>query len=447
MRLPRLELVGEARTRAPRSGVAATTAQDSLSHRERAGVRERSIAALMLLLAALVGTPCPGAVISFGEIAGARRDEGTRWCLALGTPPDAAVLASTVDLTFTPGQAVPLVAVPATFSGGEFTVVLELAEVSAGVVRLACAGAPGDTRSVLVSRDGWVALCCGPVVWTGTATLTVSATAAMRVRQVTVLRTFEQLYGKGGTVDLVGAAYHKLGGEELLSAPLLPAADRQYRSGQWARPATGVQHGIGVGRLEQSYCGLLCGPDQDEVGLPVPVRAPGGVVLSARIFGHLALITHREQGPHNLTWGGEADRWSTCTVHLDGGELDDAPNGLYTGRHKHPWHVGRTWVENYGSGLIDYAVMLPQNEIAVSAGGRARLSLQYEADGGLKPLSLDLPADTAAVALLNVDARRTQVIARCAGKYTPLATIGDGRPVGCLAVKPGSLQVEPVPAR
>ncbi len=172
----------------------------------------------LLILAVIVwGAVSYGAeVVSFSEIEGARRAEGDTWQLALSGPADGGVITEQLDLALEADQSALLVDVPGYLSGKEFTVLLDLVEVTGGLLRIASPAAPGDVRTAIVSRDGWVAICFGPAIWEGDAALTVSSTSPVRIKQVTVYRTFSQLFGSGGGVNLLGAVYRKFGDDEIL---------------------------------------------------------------------------------------------------------------------------------------------------------------------------------------------------------------------------------------
>jgi len=365
------------------------------------------------------------------------------WQLALSGPADGGVVTKQLDLALEADQPALLVDVPGYLSGKEFTVLLDLVEVTGGLLRLESPAAPGDVRTAIVSRDGWVAICFGPAIWEGDAVLTVSTTSPLRIKQITVYRTFAQLFGSGGEVNLLGAVYRKLGDDEILGYPLLPGVYRHHRTGEWQHAPWGREDGITGALLEDSYRSFFTGPLQDELGLEVPVRAPNGVVLCGRMKGHFALTTYPEQAPPILVWKGDAGAWTVPVIHLDGAVLDGSGNGVFTGRHKADWHQGKTWVDNYGTGFLDFIVMLPQNEIPINVPNAARFVFEYEATAGLKTFESKLPAGTEAVALVNAGSARIDVLLRSKNGYTPAGAIEDCRYPDRLAVKAGSIRLEP----
>lgn len=398
----------------------------------------------LLILAAVVWTAasCGAEPVSFSDIKGTHRAAGDVWQLALSGPADGGVITKQRDLALSAYRPTPLVDVPDHLSGKELTVLLDLADVTGGLLRLKSPVAPDDARTVMISRSGWVAVRFGPAIWEGNVTLSVCATSPVRIKQVTVYRTFAQLFGSGGRVDLLGAVYHKLGDDEIIAYPLLPAAYRHHRTGQWNRPPWGCEDGITGVRLDKSYQSFFVGPLQDEVGLDVPVRAPNGVVLCGRMKGHFAFITYPEQAKYILAWKGDAQEWSVPVIHLDGAVLDGSGNGIFAGKHKHHWAQAKTWVDNYGTGFLDFVVMLPQNEIPVSIPGATRFMFEYEASKGMKTFQLSLPAGTEGVALVNAGSSRTEVLLHSQGGYTPAGVIEDSRYPDRLAVKAGAIRLE-----
>ncbi|MEA3400595.1 MAG: hypothetical protein U9R79_05050 [Armatimonadota bacterium] len=397
-----------------------------------------------LAVALAVGLAAAGAAepVPLTEIRAARRAEGQRWYLALGAPADAGVVTRECDLGLQPGRPVELMSVPAFLQRREFTVLLRLTEVSGGVLRLGSPQAPGDVRAAVVSRDGWAAICFGPVEGEGELLLQARATCSLRITQVTAYRSLEQLFGSGGRIDLVGAAFRRLGEGEILGYPLLPGAYRHHRTGQWNGPPLAVEDGIPGGRLAESYRAFFNGPLEANQGLEVPVRAPGGVILCARLKGRFAFIVYPEIAKYILFRTGEQDTWSVAQRSLDGAELDGDGNGVFTGRHKQDWNHAKTWVDNYGTGFLNFVVMLPQNEMAVPATGARRLLMRYHSTAGLKPLDVTLPEGTDAVALLHAGPRTTAVLARSEGEYSEVTRIEDSAYRDCLAVQAGSVCFE-----
>ena len=383
-------------------------------------------------------------LIAFADILGARRADGTTWFLALGPPSDGGVVTKECDVVLTPAVPAPLIEVPPYLRGKEFTVLLNLSDVTGGVLRLGSPRAPEEGRSTMVSHDGWTAMRFGPITWTGRMPLEVCATTGMRVTHVTVCRRFDQLFGRAGRVGLVGAAYHDLGDGELLSYPLLPASYREPRTGQWRRPPVGREDGVDGARLLKSYQGFLNGPLQDEQGLRIPVRAPGGVVFCGRTKGRFAIIVYPETAKYVLTWQGAEGQWTVPAISLDGSTLDDG-NGVYTGRKKVTWATAKTWADNFGTGFLDFAVMLPQNEIPVARGQAGQLLLEYASTQGPKALRVDVQEDAEAVALLHAGASQTSVFVRAHNRYTQATTVQDSLHADCLAVTAGSIRFERQP--
>ena len=380
--------------------------------------------------------------IAFSDIRGARRADGTTWYLALGAPSDAGVVTQKCNIVLKPNVPAPLIEAPAYLRGKEFTVLLKLADVTGGVLRLSSPQAPGDVRSAMVSHDGWTAIRFGPTAWIGKLPLTVSTTSTMRVTQVTTCRRFDQLFGRAGRVDLVGASYHKLGDDELLSYPLLPASYREPRTGQWRRPPVGRKDGIDGASLRKSYQGFLNGPLQDEQGLHVPVHAPGGVLLCVRMKGRFALIVYPEAAKYILTWQGTEDEWTVPAISLDGAMLDGNSNDVYTGLKKVAWATAKTWADNFGTGFLDFVVMLPQNEIPIGQRQAGQLVLEYASTRGSKALTVDIQKNTEAVALLHSGAYRTDVFLRSQGRYTPAMSVLDSVHADYLAVTAKSIRFE-----
>ena len=404
---------------------------------------ERRSRTLMSAVAACCATvSLAGEPIAFSDIHGARRADGKTWNLALGAPSDAGVVTRKCDIVLKPNVPVPLAEIPPYLRGKEFAVLLNLADVAGGVLRLSSPPAPDDVRCAMVSRDGWTAMRFGPVAWAGQLPLTACATSAMRVTRVTVYRRFDQIFGRAGRVDLVGAAYHKLGDSELLSYPLLPASYREPRTGQWRRPPAGSEDGIDGARLAKSYQGFLNGPLQDEQGLRVPVRAPGGVVLCGRMKGRFAIIVYPEVAKYILTWQGTEGQWTVPATSLDGATLDGNGNGVYTGLKKVTWATAKTWADNFGTGFLDFVALLPQNEIPIDRRQAGQLVLEYASTQGLRALTVNVHRDTEAVALLHSGPHRTDVLLRSQDRYTSATTVRDSVHADCLAATAGSIRFE-----
>ncbi len=391
-------------------------------------------------LAALIPAQA-GESVPFEDIKGARRAHGDFWYLALGKPAGAEVFTRPVDIRLSPGQPLPLADVPESLRGRAFTIRLELADVRGGMLSILSPRAPNDTRAALISRDGWIALRFGPAAGQGDLPLLVRSTGALRIRRVTLCRSFEQIYGANGRVDLVGAAYRRFGDHEILSYPLLPAAYRDHRTGRWWRAPSGKEDGLDGARLDKNYYCLLSGPLQKEIGLPVPVRAPGGVILCARMKGSFAFIVRPEKGKPVLSHTGTQGKWSVNAAALDGAVLDGDGNGIYTGVKNQKWHKANTWVDNYGTGFLEFIVLLPQNEIPVRRGSRS-LGFRYLSASGPQALTLALRSDTDAVALVNAGPSLTRVLLRSRGRYREAVRVLDSAVPGCLAVKANSIRVD-----
>lgn len=407
------------------------------------GVHTRHMACAALAAAGLALPNWAGDRVAFSDIRRARWSDGATWYLALGAPSDGAVLTRECDIALAPGQASALIDVPEGFSGKDFTVRLNLTDVTGASLRIGSPKVPGHVRTALVSRDGWVSLCFGPTAWEGTLPIEARATARLRIVQVTVYRRFGQLYGTAGRVGLVGAAYHKLGAEDVLSYPLLPGSYLEQRTGRWHRPAPGSEDGIPGATLTKSYQNFLNGPLQAESGLPVPVRAAGGLILCARIKGRFAIITYPERAKYILTWAGAEGEWSTPGIRLDASVMDGDGNGTYTGLKKVEWASAKTWADNYGAGFVDFAAMLPQIEIPTQQGRTGKLLLEYRSVSGLKTLTVNTPGEAQAVALVHSGDRRTDVLLRSRGQYARLTTVEDSFHPDCLAVQAGSIRFEP----
>ena len=380
--------------------------------------------------------------VRFEDIRGARRSHGEVWYLALGKPTGADVFTKSMDLRLEPGESHLLVRTPAFLTGRTFTVRLDIVEVTGGMLRLESPAAPGETRAALVSRDGWVSLRFGPAGKKDALPLVVRSTGAMRIRHVTLYRSFEQLFGSDGRVDLVGAAYRRFGKDEILSYPLLPAAYRDHRTGQWQTVSANNEDGIEGTRLDKSYRSLLCGPLREELGLPIPVRAPDGVVLGARIKGRFAFITRPENAAPIISHAGTPNTWSMVAIGLNGAVLDTDGNGTYTGVKNQTWHKANTWIDNYGTGFLEFIVLLPQNEISVRPAGARKFSFSYLSTNGMKICAVELPPATEAVALVHDGPGRTRILLRSGGKYHPAAHIADSASPGFLTVKAGTLRFD-----
>lgn len=390
-------------------------------------------------LAALMSARA-GGIVPFEDIKGACRAHGGFWYLALGKPAGAEVFTRSLDIRLKPGEPRPLVDVPESLGGRAFTIRLEVADVSGGVLSVFSSCGANNTRAVLVSRAGWIALRFGFATGQENLSLLVRFTGAMRIRRVTLCRSFEQIYGSNGRVDLVGAAYRRFGDDEILSYPLLPAAYRDHRTGRWWCVPSGKEDGLDGARLDKSYRSLLNGPLQKEIGLPVPVRAPGGVVLCARMKGRFAFIARPEKGKPVLSHTGTEGKWSVNAIALDAAVLDADGNGVYTGVKDQKWHMANTWVDNYGTGFLEFIVLLPQNEISVKPGARS-LAFQYLSTSGLKTLAIDLQPNTAGVALVNAGSSTTRILLRLGNEYLEAARVLDSAMPDCLAVKANSIYV------
>jgi len=382
-----------------------------------------------------------GEIVAFEDIRGARRAHAGLWYLALGNPAGAEVFTKPVDLRLRPAGTRLLADVPEYLGGRAFTVRLEVADVSGGRLSIFSPRVPDDTRATLVSRDGLVPLRFGPAQWQGALPLSVRSAGVVRIRRVTICQSFEQLFGHNGCVDLVDAAYRRFGEQEILSYPLLPAAYRDHRTGQWRCAPSGKEDGIDGARLDKHYRSLLNGPLETELGLSVPVRAPNGVVLCSRMKGRFAYIARPEKGRADLSHTGVEGQWSANAIALDGAVLDGDGNGVYTGAKNQAWHKSNTWVDNYGTGFLEFIVLLPQNEIPVNPPGSRSLALQYLSTNGPRTMTIPLEPDTEAIALVNAGPSSTQVLLRSRNGYREATSVVDSLFPGCLPVKAGSIRV------
>lgn len=381
-----------------------------------------------------------GEIVHFEDIKGARRAHGDLWYLALGKPVGAEVFTKPVAVRLRPGESRPLADVPEYLRGRAFTIRLEVADVSGGRLSIFSSRVRDDTRAVLVSRDGWVSVRFGPAHWQGNLPLSVRSAGTVRIRRVTICQSFEQLFGRNGCVDLVDAAYRRFGDEEILSYPLLPAAYRDHRTGQWRCAPCGKEDGIDGARLDKHYRSLLTGPLETEVGLPVPVRAPDGVVLCARMKGRYAFIARPENGRPALTHTGVEGKWSVNAIALDGAVLDADGNGIYTGAKNQAWHKANTWVDHYGTGFLELIVLLPQNEIPVNPPGSRSLAFQYLSTNGPRTVTIRLKPETEAIALVNAGPCSTQILLRSRNGYREATRVLDSSLPDCLPVKAGSIR-------
>lgn len=400
----------------------------------------RSTACLLAVLA--MTCACADQAVSFAQIKGARMAKGDTWRLALSGPECGDVITRRCDIALQPNRKTPLIDVPEQLSGRRFTVLLNLAQVAGGLIRLSAQGVKEDVRTVMVSRDGWQAVRFGPVDGSGEMKLAIEATAPATVRSVTVYRSFSQLFGNGGEPALVGAAYHKLGQDDLLSEPLLPGSYRHHRTGQWNPPPVTRENGIHAASLDKPYQAFLNGPLETELGIPVPVRAPDGIAFCARLKGHFAFIVYPENAKYLMTWAGEEDAWSAAALRFDGSVLDDDGNGVYTGKKKVDWAGARTWCDNFGTGTLDFIVVLPQNEVPLPDAGVTSLRFDYEAMEGTKSVGYDLPVGAVAVALVNAGPRDIKVLSRTGTQYTRIGVITDSRAENCLGVVAGSMRLQ-----
>ncbi len=384
---------------------------------------------------------CADRTVSFDEIKGARMVEGGVWRLALAGPEVGDVITQQSDISLPEGGEARLVDVPDTFSGREFTILIRFADVSGGPVRLSSPQAPEDVRSIMASRDGWRAIRFGPLTWQGKLPITIGTARPLRITAFTVCRTFRQMFGQSGQVTLEGAVYQEFGADGLLSPPLLPGSYRHHRTRQWNPPPDGEEDGVTGAPLPDHYQPLLVGPLESEFGVPTPVRAPDGVILCARIKSRFAFIVYPEVEKYQLNRTGEADKWSIAAVRLDGALLDGDGNGVYTGYLKHDWLTGKTWVDNFGTGFLDFVALLPQNEIVLDADGAKAVAFEFESDAGPQRLDVSLPKGAEALALVNAGPGRTRVLARVGDEYRALSVIDDSRSTNCLRVKAGSIQL------
>ena len=69
--------------------------------------------------------------------------------------------------------------------------------------------------------------------------------------------------------------------------------------------------------------------------------------------------------------------------------------------------------------------------------------MEYESTGGIKPLAIDVPKATEAVALVHAGPGRTDVLLRSPRGYAPAMVVHDSARPDCLAVVEGSIRFEP----
>lgn len=400
---------------------------------------------LSLLLAVVLGgaaaLEAAPTKVAFANIAGARIDAGDWWQLALGVPSDAGVLTTTADIRLAPGRAQTLVPdIPPFLRNHVFTVLLKADELKGGLLTLESPAAPGDRRTTMVARDGWVTIVFGPVLATGAVPIMVTSSAPLRITQATLYRTFDQLFGQFGQVTLNDAVYWKFGAGELRSYPLMPGAYRDTK-GQLVELPKAVNDGIPCVVLNKSYLTPIVGPHQMDIGLPVPVRSPGGVILCSRIKGAFAWNVYYESGQTRLEYLGKAGAWTLGGIALDGALMDSSGNGVYTGCHTQPWNEGNTWVDNYLTGKVDFLALLPQNSIPITPAGTMDFSLTYQSTNGIRTLKAVIPANATAVALVHTGDCTTQIRSIAGTNAVPVATIKDSAWPDRLAVEAESIYI------
>jgi len=396
--------------------------------------------------------------ISFDSIEGAKRHDlpSRTWELAYSGPTQLfrdsrSVHIEEMALRLEPGaDPVTMCTVDGVLPELRFTCAIELDECEGGIlsVQLAAAdGRPLGDRACSFGRKGVVSVvfCVEEELPAGASalTLTVSTSGPVTVQKVIFYRTFDQLFYLDSSFPLLGATYRKYGNHERRSLCLLPSATRDHRTKQWRVFPSAVEDGIEVGNLAKQYHSLLCVKKGTLSGIRFPVSTTGGGWLCWRGKGHYTLTVMADGIPEykyrNFPVGKQAE-WRSQTLSVNPTFFDSDRNGIWSGHFHQAWHRGNTLIQNYGTGLLDYIVVLPQNRIPLPIEGATTIEFRYlDRNRKVKTCSSAVPKGARAVGFVHVKDHASRLMWQVGDEWREGIVVKNSLNASRLSVEAGSI--------